>query len=301
MISIITPVYNRPELLKKAIQSALSQTHADFEYIVVDDASTEDVKSVVEGFRDDRLKYIRNPVNKMMAATYNVGIRASRGEYVAFLESDDQWLPTKLEKQMAVMEKNKNAGVVYCGRYLVDSTDKILRNVPPPHRGKIFEICLREPLLPPTVLMIRRQIGERIGWFDAQLPGWNDWDMLIRLSKATEFDFCEESLVKYLIHPGQLSGNILEGWDKKLNLHNLLLTKHRLDYDLHPQIQSELLRAMGWIACCNGRAREGRKYFFGAVRADRLDYKNYRALFLSLFGSRLAKSAYLLSRRLLGD
>ena len=90
LISIITPVYNRPELLRKAIQSVLGQTYNNFEYIIVDDASSEDIKSVVESFKDKRIKYLRHPVNKMMAASYNTGIKESKGEFIAFLESDDE-------------------------------------------------------------------------------------------------------------------------------------------------------------------------------------------------------------------
>jgi len=300
LISIITPVYNRPELLRKAIQSVLGQTYNNFEYIIVDDASTEDVKSVVKSFRDKRIKYFRHPINKMMAASYNTGIKESKGEFIAFLESDDEWLPTKLEKQLKMFKNQNDIGVTYCGRYLVNEKGNILNEDWPKYKGDIFKICLSQPLLAPTVLMVRRKIGDMIGWFDPSLPGWNDWDILIRLSKITKFDFVNELLVKYRIHLGQLTGKILEGLPKKIKFYNLIYNKHRTEYNSHPKINSNLLRILGTLCCRIGQNKQGRRYLIKAIKAYPVSFKNYRSFFVSFLPSKLFNFLYFLSLKLRG-
>jgi len=300
LISIITPVYNRPELLRKAISSVLAQTHRNFEYIVVDDASTEDVKSIVLSFKDSRIKYLRNPINKMMAATYNVGIGKAKGEYIAFLESDDEWLPTKLEKQLKLFEANKEVGVVYCGRYLVDEKGEVLSEDWPKHKGNISKICLGQPLLAPTVLMIKKEIGDKVNWFDSNLPGWNDWDLLIRLSKITKFDFVNELLVKYRIHSGQLTGKILEGLPKKIKFYNLIYNKHMVEYNSHPKINSNILRTIGTLCCRIGQSKQGREFFRKAIKLYPTRFKNYRSFIVSFFPTRFFNFLYFSSLELRG-
>ena len=100
VVSVIIPTYNRAHLIGRAIRSVLDQTYQDWELIVVDDASTDDIPGIVKGFTDGRVKYIRHDENKGAAAARNTGIQAARGAYIAFLDSDDEWLPEKLERQV---------------------------------------------------------------------------------------------------------------------------------------------------------------------------------------------------------
>lgn len=100
-VSIVIPTYNRARFLGRLVRSVLNQTYKNFEVIVADDASTDDTAEIIKTFKDDRIRYIRHESNAGAAAARNTGIKASRGEYVAFQDSDDEWLPEKLEKQMA--------------------------------------------------------------------------------------------------------------------------------------------------------------------------------------------------------
>jgi len=113
-VSVIISTYNRAHLIGRAIQSVLNQTYQDFEVIVVDDGSTDNTEEIVKSFNDPRIRYIRHEKNKGAAAARNTGIKAARGKYIAFQDSDDEWLPEKLEKQMKVFENAPpEAGVVY--------------------------------------------------------------------------------------------------------------------------------------------------------------------------------------------
>ena len=115
-VSVIIPTYNRAKLLPRAIKSVLNQTFKDFEVIIVDDGSTDNTEEVINEFQkhNKRIKYIRHEKNKGAAAARNTGIKIAQGEYIAFQDSDDEWLPNKLEKQMEIFESAPaEIGVVY--------------------------------------------------------------------------------------------------------------------------------------------------------------------------------------------
>ncbi len=115
-VSVIIPTYNRAHLLGRAIESVLDQTYQDFEIIVVDDASADETEEVVKSFGDDRINHIRHQKNKGGSAARNTGIKAARGEFIAFLDSDDEWVPKKLEKEIDRLQTLSNeVGVVYSG------------------------------------------------------------------------------------------------------------------------------------------------------------------------------------------
>ena len=115
-VSIIIPTYNREQLIARSIKSVLNQTYQDFEIIIVDDASTDNTEEVISNFNDKRIRYIRHEKNKGAAAARNTGIRAARCDYIAYQDSDDEWLPEKLARQMELLEDaSPQVGVIYTG------------------------------------------------------------------------------------------------------------------------------------------------------------------------------------------
>src|SRR6056297_1399486 len=119
-VSVIVPTYNRADSLPRTIDSVLAQTHDDLELVVVDDASTDDTETVVERYEDDRVTYLEHATNRGGSAARNTGIRASDGDYVAFLDSDDEWHPEKLERQVRELESRSEEWVAaYCGVEMV--------------------------------------------------------------------------------------------------------------------------------------------------------------------------------------
>ncbi|GAH83893.1 unnamed protein product, partial [marine sediment metagenome] len=122
-VSVIIPTYNRADMVGRAIQSVINQTYQDFEIIIIDDASTDNTREVAREFqeREKRIKYFKHEINKGGGAARNTGIKNSKGEYIAFLDSDDEWYPEKLEKQIEIFNKNdENLGVVYSGVFYID-------------------------------------------------------------------------------------------------------------------------------------------------------------------------------------
>ncbi len=134
-VSVILPTYNRAHLIKRAIQSVLDQTYQNFEIIVVDDGSTDNTEEQVRSFNNPKIRYIRYNENKGAAFARNAGIKASRGDYIAFQDSDDEWFPHKLQRQMeAFKNASPEVGVVYTGSWRIKDNERIYL---PLFKGKI--------------------------------------------------------------------------------------------------------------------------------------------------------------------
>lgn len=180
LISVIIPTYNRGWVLKEAIDSVLSQDFDSFEMIVVDDGSTDNTPDVL-GRYGDRITVIPQS-NRGVSAARNRGVREAKGDLIAFLDSDDLWLPGKLATQAAFFRSRPDA--------LICQTEEIWirngRRVNPKHRHKkpsgwIFEPSLALCLVSPSAVMIRRELFEEMGGFDESLPACEDYDLWLRI------------------------------------------------------------------------------------------------------------------------
>ena len=188
-VSVVIPTYNRAHLLARAIHSVLTQTFSDFELIVVDDGSTDHTVEVVQGVRDCRIRLVRLDRNCGAGRARNAGIQTARGEWVAFLDSDDEWLPRKLELQMARLYSSDDprSTVVYCLCDLYDGSTK--RTIPSPgelHEGDIFDHLLMNRR-PPTAsaFIVKRSPLLAVGGFDEGFPASHDIDLWLRLAQSS--------------------------------------------------------------------------------------------------------------------
>jgi len=188
-VSVVVPTHNRAEFLPRAIGSILAQTFSNFELLVVDDGSTDRTADVVRGFNDPRIRLLHLGGRCGAGRARNVGIEASRGEWVAFLDSDDEWLPLKLELQMARVGQSDvpNAEVVYCERYQdYGPAKRISPSLPSLPEGDILDDFFKSPIPTTTsVFMVRRSSLLEIGGFDESLPSYQDLDLWLRLAGAS--------------------------------------------------------------------------------------------------------------------
>lgn len=200
-VSVIIPTYNRAHLLERAIRSVLNQTFQDFELIVVDDGSTDETNKIIGIFNLD-IYYIRHDKNKGVSAARNTGLRYSKGNYIAFLDSDDEWLPQKLERQIKVFENGSDKlGVVYSGYSVETKPDE---PIIPQYRGDILNyILIYNCVGSATNPLILKNCFDKVGLFDEDLPALNDWDMWIRIGQHYDFEFIPEILACY--HPQTVS------------------------------------------------------------------------------------------------
>jgi glycosyltransferase involved in cell wall biosynthesis len=186
-VSIIIPTYNRAGLLRQAIESVLAQTYRDFETVVADDGSTDDTAQVIAGY-GRAVTHVPLPHLGQPAATRNSGLRVAQGEYIAFLDSDDLFLPDKLARQVPALEADPTIGMVYSnGLYFrhdpKQPTGHVQDGLPTPS-GQIFADLLRGNMLAPPVVLIRRSCLERVGPFDERpdFRAVEDFDLWLRVA-----------------------------------------------------------------------------------------------------------------------
>ncbi len=184
-VSVVTPVRNRPALIGSALRSALRQTCPPLEVIVVDDASTDETASIVGGFTDRRIHLLVLPRPVGGGLARNAGIEAAEGDLVAFLDSDDEWTPCKLERQLSRLKEMPDATMVYSPYVLYDHL--LNRRVPHPgplYEGDVFDQLLRGWAIVTSGIMVTRNGLRAVGGFDADLPGVQDYDLALRLAQA---------------------------------------------------------------------------------------------------------------------
>jgi glycosyltransferase involved in cell wall biosynthesis len=182
-VSVVIPVYNRSTELRRAVRSVLAQTYVDLELIVVDDASTDDIAGALEDVADPRLRLIRKPVNQGAASARNTGIQAATGHWVAFLDSDDEWLPNKLERQIGRLAGRPNGARICTSGYVILHAQERRRARefrPADWHGTARQLVWGCNLSPGSTLIAERACFEEIGLFDVALRRFEDWDWLLR-------------------------------------------------------------------------------------------------------------------------
>jgi glycosyltransferase involved in cell wall biosynthesis len=195
------PVYNRAHLLGRAIRSVLAQTFVDLELLVVDDGSSDGTADVVGSFGDPRLRLVRLPRRGGVGRARNVGIGQARGDLVAFLDSDDEWLPSKLEQQIARLRQH-SAGHTFVSCQFVrynDLTRRVTAPVSAFPRGDFFDQIVRGRAPIPSCVVVPRSALEEVGGLDEGLPSFNDHELWLRLADASS-RFIEVDAVRGFNH-----------------------------------------------------------------------------------------------------
>jgi len=299
LVSVIIPTYNRAHLLGRSIQSVLEQTYRNIEVIVVDDASTDDTQEILGSIKDNRVRYIRHNRNRGQAAARNTGIRASIGKYIAFQDSDDQWLPEKLMKQITFFEKTSAAlGVVYTGFWRVRNGEKtyIPSKKIKEKEGNINKQILRGNFIGTPVTVIKKEYLKKTGLFDETLPCLEDWEFFIRLSEHCEFKYVPEALVISHATPNSVSSKQVAHMEAK----KYILEKHYEEISKDKYILALHNYSIGSSLCEIGQITEGRKWLFRAWKLDPLCIRFTVALILSFLGKTMYAKGQMIKRRIFG-
>jgi glycosyltransferase involved in cell wall biosynthesis len=262
-ISVIIPTYNRATLLQEAIDSVLAQTYQDFELLVVDDGSTDQTNELVTEY-GERITYIFQE-NRGVSSARNLGIQSSTGQFIAFLDSDDLWLPEKLEQQVAIMEHHSDLQLCHTEEIWIRRGVRV--NPKKKHKkysGYIFPYCLPLCVISPSSVMIRRTLFAKVGYFDEHLPACEDYDLWLRITKDYPVYFIETPvLIKRGGHPDQLSRKYW-GIDRfRIQALEKLLQAGNLTAEQRAQTLQELRRKCQIVAdgCLKRQKREeGERY-----------------------------------------
>jgi glycosyltransferase involved in cell wall biosynthesis len=209
-VSVVIPTYNYAQFLSIAIDSALAQTCVPLEVIVVDDGSTDETPRVLERYRG-QIQVIRKS-NGGLAAARNSGVAASRGQWIAFLDSDDCWLPEKLDRQLARAALDSNVGLVHCGALEVDSEGQVVRERLDGLEGAVAAEMLlfrrTVVLLAGSTMIVRRNVFDEVGGFDEHLRHSEDWDFCYRVALGHKIAFVKQALVRYRLHATNMHKNV---------------------------------------------------------------------------------------------
>lgn len=232
-VSVIIPAYNRADVIRRAIDSVLSQTFEDMEIIVIDDGSTDNTQEVVHTIHDERIRYIRCETNRGSGAARNEGLRVAKGKYIAFLDSDDEWLPQKIEKQVALMESlSEKWGICHTGaRIIKDGSITVIRRANA--NGYAFRHYLFDKMsLTTSTVMIRKICVDRVGLFDERLWRGQDAEFFLRIFKFYKLAVLPDILAFFHLQTTKI-------FDSRFESSRLIILKKH---------EAEIRDELGWYA-----------------------------------------------------
>ncbi|MGD9814818.1 MAG: glycosyltransferase family 2 protein [Hyphomonadaceae bacterium] len=209
-VSAVIPSYNRAASIRAAVESALAQSFTDLEVIVVDDGSDDDTASALAGLADPRLIVLRHERNAGAAAARNTGIRAARGDLIAFLDSDDAWMPEKLALQVAALDAAPADHEVCCTGVMLHLLDHGVTRVRRIAQSANWShtLAIGCDLSPGTTLLARRAAFDRVGPMDETLPRFEDWDWLFRYTRTHQIVALSQPLAHVYNRRGRLGDQV---------------------------------------------------------------------------------------------
>ncbi len=198
-VTILMSVYNGEKFLKETLESILSQTFSNFEFIIIDDASTDKTASILKEYtkKDNRIRIIKNKKNIGLTRSLNKGIKSSQGKYIARIDAGDIALPVRIEKQIKFMKDNKEIGLLGTNYFEVNKKGKIIREISLPTNNKNIkkELIKKNPFAHPTVL-IRKLVLNKTGLYDEKLKLSQDYELWFRISQVSNLANLPEPLTK---------------------------------------------------------------------------------------------------------
>lgn len=224
-VSVIIPTHNRGKFLRRTIDSVLKQTYKKYEIIVVDDGSTDNTREIVQTY-GKKVRYIYQK-NAGPSAARNKGIKNARGKYIAFLDSDDEFLPDKLKIQMKYLEEHPKCSFLYSYYYNVDKKGRVLKLREPKKCKKKSE--LRFLLLTKvftvrtSTVVVKKEVFEEVGYFNEDYPYSQDWDMWLRIVSQYKGNCIKVPLAKYRLHNDNRSSKAIKKFHPAIYRHAMKL------------------------------------------------------------------------------
>lgn len=295
-VSVITPIYNGARTIARAIDSVLAQSYRDFEIIIVDDGSVDGTAEIVEGY-GKRVTLIRES-HAQQAAARNLAVKASHGEYLAFLDADDSWLPDKLARCVEALDRDSDCVMVYSNMIAVgsDGADLAIEMIPSPvaHAPSMDDLLMRLWPIVPSTVVVRRGVFDRAGGFSSAVAGCEDIYFWLLAREQGEFRYLPEKLVRfaYDTYPELLRvlRRDIEGGTQNF----IPLIRKRYGTRAEPlasyyrRHKVSLLSRAGLLALAHGNTREARQCFLRAIKWNRLEAKTYLRLMRTFIPARVA-------------
>ncbi len=213
-VSVIIPTFNRADCILQSIESVLNQTYCELEVIVVDDGSSDNTEAIVNSIEDERVRYIALNENSGPARARNEGVKAASYDWIAFHDSDDCWLPEKLEKQMRYLEEHEEYSMVYCG-YKTVYNNEVHGLIPSktdglPLEGDMFVGLLVKNKIGAPTMVINKEKFIEVGGFDDSFKCIEDWEFVIRYAKNNLIGFVDDYLLQVNLRSDGVSRRVGE-------------------------------------------------------------------------------------------
>ena len=288
LVSVVIPTKDRYDLVKGSIENVRQQSYSNLEIVIVEDGSKSGISDYISNLNDNRIKYFRQDDCKGLAVARNVGVNIAKGKLVAFLDDDDEWLDTKLEKQVPLLQRLPSSyGMVYCWMDYYSNGNLIYEHHPI-LRGLVFLKVLETQRLGgcPT-LLVRKEVFEKIGLFNESLTRGNDGDFIRRVCRRYEVDLVPEVLVK--VHVDHGKKRISEN-DKVGLLNHIISQKHKLklfkrEFENFPLIRNRILNDIGESYYQIGKKGLALQYYIrsGAISLLKIPlFKFFKKIFYSV-------------------
>ncbi len=294
LISVVLPTYNRAAILPRAIASILAQSWRNFELLVVDDGSSDGTAALLGAMTDPRIRYLPLPRNGGVSAARNHGVRAARGRWIAFQDSDDEWLPEHLRAMHeAALELGEDYGLIVC--CLRCPEDAVFSFEPVAGLGRFADFGPRIlHRLPPTnCWLARRDSLERAGLFDTAMSTFEDWELALRMSESCKVGLLNE--VQQVYH--RTSGSLVSDHAGYVRTLGMVLQRHGAKWAGHPRDLAMYQTVIGHKAFLHGSRAEGRRWFLRAIGTAPLAPRPWLSLGMSFLGRPLYRAVTEAARR----
>jgi glycosyltransferase involved in cell wall biosynthesis len=294
LVTVVVTTYNRPKLVRRAVKSVLSQTYVPMEVIIVEDGSDSGIVGWLKNQKLDDIRYIRHGKNEGLAAARNTGLQNAQGEYVAYLDDDDEWLSQKITKQVDLaLKRARSYGVIYCGALVISSKENVIGKNRPRLRGDIRGAIREKGLFTiPSSCLFRKEALLRVGGYDENLSSHIDHDIWLKLAQARyAADFVSQCLVKAHKHQNdqmttdaearmQATRQFCSKWDPILT--DWWTTAEAEKYC--SKFLARVIGMLGWASVYAGDRKNALKYFLTAIYHYPANSRFYRGLVATIVG-----------------
>ena len=272
LVSVVIPTFNRRDYITTALDSVLAQTYKDYEIVIIDDGSSDDTKEVLKPYQDD-IRYFYQE-NRGISGARNRGIRESRGDYIALLDSDDYWLPEKLKCQTDRIKEEPECGMVAtrCSSIAPDGTFR--KKNRPGKSGWILNDIFKANFIRTSSALITRKCFDTVGLFDESLPEGEEYDLWLRIAKQYPIVFINEPLTVYTDNPHGVSTDSLAGRLIRLKVLEKEYLRKSIPSQLYKKRMSRNYHYVGRHYLRRGKKSEGKQYLRQALSLDPLNIKN---------------------------
>ncbi len=298
IISVVIPYYNTGYSVRRALQSVLRQTYRYFEIIIVNDGSTDDIEKIANEFQkiDERIKYVKHEFNRGLSAARNTGIKNATGQYIAFLDADDEWLPKKLQQQFEIFQnsqiQDEKLGVVLSGTIFIKMNGQKSYAIPP-FDGFILRELLKSNFIfaGGSNCLIKKVVFEHCGLFDESdaMRNRQDYEMWIRIAQKFKFFLVRQYHVKCYISKG-ISYEVTKRTPLKgVKASQYILKKHEKILEKYPKAYSNHFKFIGVQFLWAGITKKAREYLKKSIKIYPLNYPSYIYFFISLLGGTIGR------------